>query len=75
MLLGAMMLIFLMALAGIGLFSLLALRFAGSAVSRANDARRRAFAWLSVAACIGGVIGSAAGGFWGIGWLMYLAAQ
>ncbi|MBI1250467.1 MAG: hypothetical protein GC189_03230 [Alphaproteobacteria bacterium] len=73
MILVGMIVIFLMALAGIALFSVLALRFAGPAVSRANTGQRRALAGLAVASCIGGVIGSAAGGFWGIGWVLYLA--
>ncbi len=69
----AQAMIFILALGGIGLFSILALRAAGPAFSRARPPMARLRAGAATLACIAGVIGSAAAGFWGIGWLMYLA--
>lgn len=65
--------IFLLAVAGIVLFSILALRFGGPALNRTRTARSRAIYGLAAGACLAGIVASAACGFLGIAYLLYIA--
>lgn len=75
MLLGINVAIFLAAVAGIIIFSLLALRFAGMAMNGARERRSRAMSGVFAALCAGGIAASAAAGFLGITLVLYTAQQ
>lgn len=65
--------IFLIAIGGIVLFSMLMLRFAGPALNRGRAAPARlAYAAASLL-CLIGIVASAAGGFLAIAYLLYTA--
>ena len=67
--------IYLLALGGIVLCSILALRFAGPALNRTRTpAERMAYA-LATLASIAGIAASAATGFLGVAALLYIAQQ
>lgn len=68
-------LIFLAAVGGIVLFSLLTLRFAGQAMNGARARRARALAGVYAGLCAGAVAASAAAGFLGISFVLYTAQQ
>lgn len=67
--------IFLLAAGGILLFSILMLRFAGPALSRTRSGVSRAAYAFAALACLAGIVASAAAGFLGIAYLLYIAQQ
>lgn len=67
--------IFTAAVAGIIVFSLLALRFAGMAMNGARARQSRAMSGVFAALCAGGIAASAAAGFLGITLVLYTAQQ
>jgi hypothetical protein len=75
LLLLAQVALFALALAGIGACSLALIYFLGRALNRARPAalRLRAGALAMLSLC--GIVASAAGGFVGIGAILYLAKQ
>lgn len=71
----AQTLLYLLAVAGIIAGSLGAIYFAGAALNRARDAPyRRRHAFLA-AACVCGIVASAALGFVGVPAILYFASQ
>jgi hypothetical protein len=67
--------IFLIAVGGIGLFTLLTLRFAGPAMNRNRAPASRALHGLAAAACVCGIVASAALGFGGLAAVLYIAQR
>ncbi|MGE3249932.1 MAG: hypothetical protein AB7J28_02195 [Hyphomonadaceae bacterium] len=67
--------IFLLALGGIFLFSVLTLRFAAPALSKARAPLSRAAHGFAALASLAGIVACAAGGFLGIAYLLYIAQQ
>ncbi|NDC58989.1 MAG: hypothetical protein EBZ50_09260 [Alphaproteobacteria bacterium] len=65
--------IFLLALGGIGYFTIQALRFAGNALNRRRPMRSRMIRGALAAASALAILGSSAAGFYGIGALWYNA--
>jgi len=68
-------LVFLLALAGVVFFSLQALRFAGPALNANRRPKDRAANAAASLACLAGIVASAAGGFYGVGALLYISAR
>lgn len=75
MLLAGQALVFVLALAGVAFFSLQALRFLGPALNPNRAPRARAAHAVAAAACLAGIVASAAAGFYGVGALLYISAR
>jgi hypothetical protein len=67
--------IYLLAVGGIALFTVLALRFAGPAFNANRAPASRALNGLIAAACVGGIVASAALGFGGLAAVLYIAQR
>ncbi|MBI1187523.1 MAG: hypothetical protein GC206_09370 [Alphaproteobacteria bacterium] len=75
MLLVGQTLIFLAAVAGVAFFSLFALRFIGAALNPNRKPRARAAQAAAALACAAGIVASGAGGFYGVGALLYISQR
>jgi hypothetical protein len=69
------LLVFLAALAGIGLCSVGTLYFAGPTFSKARTPSQRRLSAALMVLCLCGIVASATAGFVGVGAVMYYAQQ